>query len=200
MTASRIASRVEKWRRRSHGRRRHAPRRRRCSPPRHRGGAPRPRRGSTGRCARGRAPVVSGLGCHRRITVAGQCAIACAAPSGFTLGTATTAMAATTSRSSSTTPTWRAARQVGAPAAADRHGEMHAAQPQRRANGKRDLLVHGPYQSGIGVLDFSNPANAEEIAYADPAPLSETQLISGATGRSTGTTGSSTSRTSRADS
>jgi hypothetical protein len=45
--------------------------------------------------------------------------------------------------------------------------------------GKRDVLVHGSYQSGIGVLDFSNPAQAEEIAYADPAPLSETQLISG---------------------
>jgi hypothetical protein len=44
---------------------------------------------------------------------------------------------------------------------------------------KRDVLVHGSYQSGIGVLDFSDPAAAEEIAYADPAPLSETQLISG---------------------
>jgi hypothetical protein len=34
-----------------------------------------------------------------------------------------------------------------------------------------DILVHGSYQSGIGVLDFSNPANAREIAYADPKPL-----------------------------
>jgi hypothetical protein len=34
-----------------------------------------------------------------------------------------------------------------------------------------DILVHGSYQSGIGVLDFSNPANAREIAFADPAPL-----------------------------
>jgi hypothetical protein len=34
-----------------------------------------------------------------------------------------------------------------------------------------DILVHGSYQSGIGVLDFSNRANAREIAYADPAPL-----------------------------
>ena len=34
-----------------------------------------------------------------------------------------------------------------------------------------DILVHGSYQSGIGVLDFSNPAAAREIAYADPAPL-----------------------------
>jgi hypothetical protein len=34
-----------------------------------------------------------------------------------------------------------------------------------------DILVHGSYQSGIGVLDFSDPARAREIAYADPAPL-----------------------------
>ena len=31
--------------------------------------------------------------------------------------------------------------------------------------------MHGSYQSGIGVLDFSNRANAREIALADPAPL-----------------------------
>jgi hypothetical protein len=37
-----------------------------------------------------------------------------------------------------------------------------------------DILVHGSYQSGIGVLDFSNPANAREIAYADPKPLPPT--------------------------
>jgi hypothetical protein len=44
---------------------------------------------------------------------------------------------------------------------------------------KRRVLVHGSYQSGIGVVDFTNPANAVEIAYADPAPLSTTQLILG---------------------
>jgi hypothetical protein len=38
-----------------------------------------------------------------------------------------------------------------------------------------DILVHGSYQSGIGVLDFSNPARAREIAFADPAPLVPTQ-------------------------
>ena len=38
-----------------------------------------------------------------------------------------------------------------------------------------DILVHGSYQSGIGVLDFSNRANAREIAFADPAPLPLTQ-------------------------
>jgi hypothetical protein len=46
-------------------------------------------------------------------------------------------------------------------------------------NRKARVLVHGSYQSGIGVLDFTDPANAKEIAYADPAPLSTTQLITG---------------------
>jgi hypothetical protein len=34
-----------------------------------------------------------------------------------------------------------------------------------------DILVHGSYQSGIGVLDFSDTRRPREIAYADPAPL-----------------------------
>ena len=33
------------------------------------------------------------------------------------------------------------------------------------------LLVSGNYQSGISVVDFTDPANAREVAYADPAPL-----------------------------
>jgi hypothetical protein len=33
------------------------------------------------------------------------------------------------------------------------------------------ILVAGNYQSGISVVDFTDPANAHEIAYADPAPL-----------------------------
>jgi hypothetical protein len=33
------------------------------------------------------------------------------------------------------------------------------------------FLVSGNYQSGISVIDFTDPANAREIAYADPAPL-----------------------------
>ncbi|HEX2031101.1 MAG TPA: hypothetical protein VHL78_06850 [Actinomycetota bacterium] len=33
------------------------------------------------------------------------------------------------------------------------------------------LLVAGNYQAGISVVDFSDPANAREIAFADPAPL-----------------------------
>jgi hypothetical protein len=36
---------------------------------------------------------------------------------------------------------------------------------------KGRILVSGNYQSGISVLDFTDPANAREIAYADPAPL-----------------------------
>jgi hypothetical protein len=39
--------------------------------------------------------------------------------------------------------------------------------PTRRAH----VLVSGNYQSGISVVDFSDPAEAEEIAFADPAPL-----------------------------
>jgi hypothetical protein len=35
----------------------------------------------------------------------------------------------------------------------------------------RNVLVHGSYQSGIGMVNFSDPANAYEFAYADPAPL-----------------------------
>jgi hypothetical protein len=33
------------------------------------------------------------------------------------------------------------------------------------------VMVSGNYQSGISVIDFTDPANAQEIAYADPAPL-----------------------------
>jgi hypothetical protein len=43
----------------------------------------------------------------------------------------------------------------------------------------RYVLVSGNYQSGISVVDFTDPANAREIAFADPAPLSETELILG---------------------
>jgi hypothetical protein len=39
--------------------------------------------------------------------------------------------------------------------------------PTRRGK----VLVSGNYQSGISVVDFSDPENPEEIAYADPAPL-----------------------------
>ena len=33
------------------------------------------------------------------------------------------------------------------------------------------VLVSGNYQSGISVVEFTDPANAREIAFADPAPL-----------------------------
>ena len=36
---------------------------------------------------------------------------------------------------------------------------------------KRYVLVSGNYQAGISVVDFTDPANAKEIGYADPAPL-----------------------------
>ena len=41
---------------------------------------------------------------------------------------------------------------------------------------KRYTLVGGNYQAGISVVDFTNPAAAKEVAYADPAPLVPTQL------------------------
>ncbi len=44
---------------------------------------------------------------------------------------------------------------------------------------KRYVLVSGNYQSGISVVDFTDPANAREIAFADPAPLSDTSLVLG---------------------
>jgi hypothetical protein len=41
--------------------------------------------------------------------------------------------------------------------------------PLRKKGGKLPyVLVSGNYMSGISVVDFSDPANAEEIAYADP--------------------------------
>jgi hypothetical protein len=39
---------------------------------------------------------------------------------------------------------------------------------------KRDVLVQGSYQSGLGIIDFSNLRRIREVAYADPIPLSET--------------------------
>jgi hypothetical protein len=40
----------------------------------------------------------------------------------------------------------------------------------------RYVLVSGNYQSGISVVDFTDPANATEIGFADPDPLVPTQL------------------------
>jgi hypothetical protein len=33
------------------------------------------------------------------------------------------------------------------------------------------VLVHGSYQAGTGVVDFTDLANAKEIAWSDPDPL-----------------------------
>ena len=35
----------------------------------------------------------------------------------------------------------------------------------------RDVLVHGSYQSGTSVVDFTDPGDAVEIAFSDPPPL-----------------------------
>ena len=43
----------------------------------------------------------------------------------------------------------------------------------------RNILVSGNYQSGISVVDFTDPAQAREIAYADPARLSSTLQLGG---------------------
>jgi hypothetical protein len=49
--------------------------------------------------------------------------------------------------------------------------------PLRNKAGKpRYVLVAGNYQAGISVVDFTDPANAKEIAYADPPPVVPTQL------------------------
>jgi hypothetical protein len=44
---------------------------------------------------------------------------------------------------------------------------------------RRRVLVSANYQGGISVVDFTDPANPAEIAFADPAPLSETTVIVG---------------------
>ncbi len=41
---------------------------------------------------------------------------------------------------------------------------------------KRYVLVHGSYQSGTSVVDFTNPANAKELAWSDPPPIVPTDL------------------------
>lgn len=41
------------------------------------------------------------------------------------------------------------------------------------------VVVSGNYQMGIAVIDFTDPADAHQIAFADPAPLSEDQLVLG---------------------
>jgi hypothetical protein len=40
----------------------------------------------------------------------------------------------------------------------------------------RDVLVHGSYQSGTSVVDFTDPENAVELAWSDPPPIVPTDL------------------------
>jgi hypothetical protein len=44
---------------------------------------------------------------------------------------------------------------------------------------RRYVLVSGNYQGGVSVVDFTDLSDPVEIAFADPAPLSETELIVG---------------------
>jgi hypothetical protein len=39
-----------------------------------------------------------------------------------------------------------------------------------------NVLVHGSYQSGVSVVDFTDPGHAVELAYSDPAPIVPTDL------------------------
>jgi len=43
----------------------------------------------------------------------------------------------------------------------------------------RYVLVSGNYQSGVSVIDFTDPGSAREVAFADPAPLDPNVLILG---------------------
>jgi Ca2+-binding RTX toxin-like protein len=45
-------------------------------------------------------------------------------------------------------------------------------------NGK-DILVSGHYQAGTWIVDWTNPANAQTIASADPPPLDPNVLVTG---------------------
>lgn len=43
----------------------------------------------------------------------------------------------------------------------------------------RYVLVHGSYQSGTSVVDFTNPANPVEVAWVDPGPIDPNVLVLG---------------------
>jgi hemolysin type calcium-binding protein/LVIVD repeat-containing protein len=44
----------------------------------------------------------------------------------------------------------------------------------------RDIFVSGTYQAGTYVVDFTDPSDAEKIAWSDPPPLVPTNLVGGA--------------------
>jgi hypothetical protein len=39
-----------------------------------------------------------------------------------------------------------------------------------------NVLVHGSYQSGVSVVEFTDPSHATELAYSDPAPVDPPDL------------------------
>ena len=43
----------------------------------------------------------------------------------------------------------------------------------------RDIMAQAWYQGGLSVFDFTNPADATEIAYFDRGPISEEHLVTG---------------------
>lgn len=43
----------------------------------------------------------------------------------------------------------------------------------------RDIFVQAWYQGGISVIDFSDPANVQEIAYFDRGPIDKDQMVVG---------------------
>ncbi len=43
----------------------------------------------------------------------------------------------------------------------------------------RYVLVAGNYQSGVSVVEFTNPAQAREVGFADPDPLDPNRLVLG---------------------
>jgi hypothetical protein len=49
----------------------------------------------------------------------------------------------------------------------------------------RYVLVHGSYQSGTSMVDFTDPQNAYEVAFSDPAPLEPGVLSRGGVWTST---------------
>ncbi|MBA3329267.1 MAG: hypothetical protein H0T39_00080 [Actinobacteria bacterium] len=49
----------------------------------------------------------------------------------------------------------------------------------------RYVLVHGSYQSGTSMVDFTDPTNAYEVAFSDPAPLEPGVLSRGGVWTST---------------
>jgi len=44
----------------------------------------------------------------------------------------------------------------------------------------RDVLVLGNYQAGTWVVDFTDPANAQTVAWSDPPPLGQVTTPGGA--------------------